>query len=78
MTAYPVTNAEKYSVLAIVGFVASFAIPPVGVILSFIALSQIKRTSERGRGLAIAGAIIGILAIVLAVLGAYAWVTFEV
>ncbi|MFF1878875.1 DUF4190 domain-containing protein [Leifsonia sp. NPDC058230] len=48
-----------YNTLAIVGFILSFFVNVVGVILSFVALSQIKRTGEQGRGLAIAGIIIG-------------------
>jgi len=76
MTAYAVTNVERHNVLAIVGFVAAFVIAPVGVVLSFVALSQIKRTGERGRGLAIAGVVLGILAIIMTALSMYFWVGF--
>ncbi|PXA78438.1 hypothetical protein DCC24_00530 [Auritidibacter sp. NML100628] len=48
-----------FNTMAIVGFVFSLLIPIVGVICSHISLSQIKKTGERGRGLALAGAIIG-------------------
>ncbi|WP_374946383.1 DUF4190 domain-containing protein [Agreia sp.] len=60
--------AEKYNVIAIVGFIASFFINIVGIILGFVALSQIKRTGERGRGLAIAGIIIGFASILVGIL----------
>lgn len=45
--------------LAVVGFILSFFVAIAGIVCSHIALSQIKRTGERGRGLAIAGLAIG-------------------
>ncbi|PJJ65252.1 DUF4190 domain-containing protein [Compostimonas suwonensis] len=58
-----------YNVLAVVGFVLSLlAFNVVAVILGFIALSQIKRTGERGRGLALAAIIIGFVSIALGIL----------
>jgi hypothetical protein len=39
----------------------------VGAILGFVSLGQIKRTGEQGRGMAIAGVVIGILSSVVAV-----------
>lgn len=42
--------------------------PVLGVIFGFIALNQIKKTGEGGRGLAIAGIIIGAIAIVLGII----------
>ena len=60
--------SDKFNTLAIVGFVLAFVVNIAGVVVSFIALSQIKKTGERGRGLAIAGIIIGLLSIVLGIL----------
>ena len=48
-----------YNTLAIVAFILAFFTTIIGVILGFVALSQIKRTGEQGRGLAIAAIIIG-------------------
>lgn len=48
----------------------------VGVVLGHIALSQIRRTGERGRGMALAGVIIGWVAIGLTVLLILAFVLF--
>ena len=63
--------------LAIVGFILTFVVcPPVGAVLCYIALGQIKRTGEGGRGLALAGVWIGIIAVVLAVLIVLALFTF--
>ena len=56
-----VPDAGGTNVWAIVGFVCSFFIPLLGIIFSVIALGQIKRTGERGRGLALAGLIISIV-----------------
>jgi hypothetical protein len=50
--------------------------PILGLILGFLALGQIKRTGQRGRGMAIAGIVIGGLviaaSIVIWILGAIA------
>lgn len=59
---------DTYNVLAIVGFIASFFVSIVGIVLGFVALSQIKRTGEKGRGLALAAIIIGFVAIALTIL----------
>lgn len=49
----------KTNTLAIVAFISSFFVHILGIILGHIALSQIKRSGEGGRGLALAGTIIG-------------------
>jgi uncharacterized membrane protein len=40
-----------------------------GLILGFVALNQIKKRDEGGRGLAIAGVVLGILGLVVLVIG---------
>ncbi|WP_348787839.1 DUF4190 domain-containing protein [Leifsonia sp. NPDC080035] len=57
-----------WNVLAIVGFILAFFVSIVGVILGFVALSQIKKTGEQGRGLAIAAIIIGFAEIVIGII----------
>ena len=65
----PYTPAsDRYNILAIIGFIASFFVSVVGIVLGFIALSQIKRTGEKGRGLAIAAIVIGFAALILGVI----------
>ncbi|WP_437583746.1 DUF4190 domain-containing protein [Paramicrobacterium sp. CJ85] len=59
---------DKYNVMAIVGFILSFFVSLVGAILCFVALSQIKKTGEKGRGLAIAGVIIGLASVVIGII----------
>ena len=51
--------APPTNTLAILALVFSFVIAPGGIICGHIALNQIKRTGEGGRGLALAGLIIG-------------------
>lgn len=41
--------------------------PILGLIFGFIALGQIRRTGQGGRGIAIAGIVIGVVAIVLGI-----------
>jgi len=56
---------EKYNTLSIVAFIFMFIIAPVGLILGIIALSQIKKTNEKGKGLALAAVIVGIISLVV-------------
>lgn len=69
-SATPPTSAAppKWNVLAIVGFIASFLFALVGIVCSAIGLRQISRTGDRGRGLAIAGIIIGAVNLVASIL----------
>ncbi|WP_166877207.1 MULTISPECIES: DUF4190 domain-containing protein [unclassified Salinibacterium] len=60
---------QKYNVLAIISLVTSIiGISLAGIICGHIALSQIKRTGESGRGMAIAGTIIGYVGLVLSII----------
>ncbi len=58
----------SWNALSIAGFVLSFLIAPVGLVLSIIALVQIHRSREKSRGMAIAGIVISVVNMVLAVL----------
>lgn len=60
----------KYNVLAIVSLVSAFFISLVAIITGHIALSQIKKTGEQGRGLAIAGLVLGYIGFVGGLLAA--------
>jgi Domain of unknown function (DUF4190) len=55
----PAAAGPKTNVLAIVGFILAFVVTVAGIVVSFIALSQIKKTGEGGHGLALAGVILG-------------------
>jgi uncharacterized protein YacL len=65
--------SQKTNVLAIVSLVSAFFISIVGIITGHIALSQIKKTGEQGRGLAIAGLIIGYIGLVVGIILAIVW-----
>ncbi|CAN5241512.1 hypothetical protein BH11ACT5_BH11ACT5_21060 [soil metagenome] len=53
--------ARRTNTLSILALVAAFVVSVAGVVLGIIALAQIHRTREGGRGLAIAAIIIGVL-----------------
>ncbi len=59
---------DRTNPLAIVALIAAFVVPLAGIICGHIALSQIKRTGERGHGLALAGTILGYVFVLLGVL----------
>lgn len=63
--AYGAPAGAKTNTLAIVALVLGILVPLGGVIVGPIALGQIKRTGEGGRGLALAGIIIGAVLILL-------------
>jgi len=52
------TASPRANVLAIVAFVCAFLVNTAGGILGLVALKQIGRSGEAGRGLAIASVII--------------------
>ncbi|HTQ16383.1 DUF4190 domain-containing protein [Mycobacterium sp.] len=64
---YPVSRPTN--TMAIVALVSSLLVAPLGIIFGHISLSQIKRSGEDGRGLALAGTIIGYVATAFAALG---------
>ena len=59
----PQTNAILALVLSIVGFATCGVTAIVGVIFGHIAMGRIKRGEEDGRGMALAGVIIGYVVI---------------
>ncbi|TFD80939.1 DUF4190 domain-containing protein [Cryobacterium fucosi] len=71
--AYAQAPADKYNVLAIVSLVSAFFISLVAIITGHIALSQIKRTGEKGRGLAIGGLVLGYLGVLAAIIVIIVW-----
>ena len=56
--------APKAPAVAIVGLVLAFIVPPVGLILSLVAISRSKRAGT-GKGLAIGGIVVGTLLTIL-------------
>ncbi|MEY9953506.1 DUF4190 domain-containing protein [Leifsonia sp. EB34] len=66
--AYQQPQAPGYNTMSIVAFILAFFVSVVGIILGFVALSQIKRTGEQGRGLALAAVIIGFVEVAIGIL----------
>lgn len=64
--------SQKTNGMAIAGFVLSFFCGLLGLIFSAVALSQISKSGEGGKGLAIAGLVLSILSflVVFALVGA--------
>jgi hypothetical protein len=71
-TPAPVPAASaKINTLAIVSIISAFFLHLAGIITGIIALVQIKKTGQRGRGLAITGIIVGGL-------GLLVWITLTI
>ena len=62
----PYPPVQKTNSMAIAALVSSLVLSPLGIVFGHISLSQIKRTNEDGRGLAIAGLVIGYLGTAIA------------
>ncbi len=64
--------------MAIAAIIMGFVLPIGGIIAGAVALAQIKRTGEKGRGLAIGGIIAGGVITVLTILATVAFVLFAI
>jgi peptidyl-prolyl cis-trans isomerase B (cyclophilin B) len=73
---YPYAYAPRTNVLAIISLVSAFVMSIAAVITGHIALAQIKRTGESGRGLALAGLIIGYVGVAFTAIFFLVWLTF--
>ena len=72
-TAAP-AQGEKWNILSIIAFIiVFFGFSVISIILGFIGLNQIKKTGERGRGLAIWAIVLGFVSIVI---GIIFWIVF--
>ena len=64
----PMVGTNGFAVASLVcslfGWVCMFIGAFLGIIFGFVALSQIKRTGQKGRGMAIAGIVIGAVVLV--------------
>lgn len=69
----PVDYANRTNIVAIVALILGFIVPIGGIIAGAVALAQVKRTGEKGRGLAIGGIVVGSVLIVLLILAAIAF-----
>lgn len=67
-------NSDRTNTMAILALVLGWFTGILGVVFGHIALNQIKRTGERGRGLAIAGLVLGYIALVVVLIVVSLWV----
>ncbi len=64
------TNKTKeYNLFAILALICTFVIYPVGLIFAFVALSQIKKTGEKGKWMAWIPIWMGIIFVALLLIG---------
>jgi hypothetical protein len=70
-----VAAATKTNLFALIGFIAAFLIPVVGIVFGAIATRQIRDTGEGGRGLSRAAIIIGIAGAVFQLAFFIVWLT---
>lgn len=78
---YPTALAElqaprRTNQLAILSLVFSVLMALPGIVMGHVALSQIRRTGEEGRGLAIAGLIVGYVFLVIGIAGGLVYMLY--
>jgi hypothetical protein len=74
----PVDYANRTNVVAIFAIVLGFVVPIGGIVAGAVGLAQVKRTGEKGRGLAIAGIVVGSVMTVLGTIAVIAFFAFFV
>jgi hypothetical protein len=63
----PYPQAQGTSALAIGALISAFLCSPLGIILGFVAKSQIKKTGQSGDGLATAAIVVGVVSMLLGI-----------
>ncbi len=75
-SSYGYPPPRQTNTLAVAALVCAFVFAPLGIVFGHVSLSQIKKSGEEGRGLAIAGLVIGYLVTILTVLVVVVTVVF--
>lgn len=73
MSSAQVGLVRPYNLLAVVGFIVAFVVPPGGIVCCTIARRQLRTSSAQGEGLALAGLIIGIVLTAVIALFVLVW-----
>ena len=68
----------RTNMFALLGFIAAFILPPVGVVFGAIGTRQISQTREGGRGLARWAVIVGLLGTLMQLAFFVVWLTLFV
>lgn len=63
----PYPQQQGTSALAIGALISAFVCSPVGIILGFVARSQIRKTGQSGDGIATAAIVVGVVSILLGI-----------
>lgn len=74
---FPPSPKADYNTYAVLAPIFGVVVPPAGVALGHLALPQIRRTGERGRGAAIAGLVIGYVMCVVLIILLVWWLTSD-
>jgi Domain of unknown function (DUF4190) len=69
----PPAAPPRTNVLAIISFVAAFVVPIAAIVIGHISMSQLRTSGEQGRGLAIAGLVLGYVFTAFTVLFVILW-----
>lgn len=64
-TSQPMPTSGKTNTMAVIALILAFFIPLIGLILGIVAISQIKKRNEGGKGLAIASIVVSIVIMVM-------------
>jgi peptidyl-prolyl cis-trans isomerase B (cyclophilin B) len=73
---YPYPTPQPTNGMAVASLICAFLFAPLGIVFGHVSLSQIKKSGEEGRGLAIAGLVISYLVTVVSILVVVAGVVF--
>lgn len=68
------TAPERYNLFSLVSFIGAFIVPIVGIVFGHLALRQMRRTHEAGRGFALAGLWVGYGIVALSVVFVFVYV----
>ncbi|MDH2442393.1 DUF4190 domain-containing protein [Amnibacterium sp. CER49] len=60
-------SSTRFNVMAILAIIFTFVFSPAGIVLGIISLSQIRRTGERGHGLAMTALILSVIFLLLSI-----------
>ncbi|MFJ6651678.1 septum formation family protein [Microbacterium sp. NPDC091313] len=74
----PVDYANRTNILSIFALILGFLVPLGGIIAGAVGLAQVKRTGEKGRGLAIAGIVVGSVMTVLSIVAVVLFFAFVI
>ena len=73
---YPPYRPPQTNALAIAALICAFLFAPLGIVFGHISLSQIKRSGEEGRGMAVAGLVVGYIVTIGTILALIAGALF--